>query len=435
MTEYDELSEALDANANDELTQLLDEVEAAIRKYVVVDKDQLALLGPWVLHTYALDAFDYTPYLNIRGGTSSVGKTLLAEILEQLCWEGKLTGSISESVLFRYIETKRPTLFLDELDKALENKANGLAILQILDTGFKRSGGSLRNVPGKKGTWVAKSFSTFCPKAYQTIKQMPGELANRSIPIYMKRKLPSETIARKRDRKIRTEFETIRQQAEAWSRGNTDSLRQFVESDSVAIPEKLSDRAADILEPLFAIADKAGPKRGKRVRDAAVAIVASDEDTRHLNEIILMAVYKVFKPNEEATPREYVTTKVILDYLNDQDEETWSSWNDGKGMSSKELAKRMRAFEAGSKNKRLANGTIVKAYFWDDLKDAFDRFPPPPEKERSPPISPPIHTPLPATGASPATPLKNQQVRPPILPLHVSVDIPRNSLQKRHVAA
>ena len=414
MSEYRDLRDALGATHREELEQLLHHIEVAIRKYVVVDEKQLALLSAWVLHTWALEAFDYTPYLNIQGATSSVGKTLLAEVLEQLCWDGYLTGSVSESVLFRFIETKRPTLFLDELDKVLGSKVNGEAILHVLDTGFKRSGRALRNVPTKGGKWEAKGFSTFCPKAFQTIRTPPGELVNRSIPIRMKRKLPSETIARKRDRKIRSEFEPLRQQAENWAAESTETLRERIESDSVMIPRKLSDRAGDILEPLFAIADEAGPERGKRVRDAAVEIVVTDEDARHTNEIILEDVYTVFKPTKNAEPRDYVMTSELLEALNWIEDRTWVSWNRGDGMKAKDLARALMAFGGRTENKKV-DGKVRKAYFWKDLEDAFRRVCNP-------------HT-LYSTKfpASAATNIKNQEVSPGLFAATVAAEKPRKS--------
>jgi len=413
MSDYSDLREASTVLHREELECLLDDVATAIRKYVVVDEQQLAILSVWVLHTWTFEAFDYTPYLNIHAGTSSVGKTLLAEVLEQLCWEGFLVGSISGSVLFRYIEVKRPTLFLDELDKALDPKnPNASQILQVLDTGFKRSGRALRNEPGKKGKWEAKGFSTFCPKAFQTIRPPPAELVNRSITIYMKRKLPAEVIERKRDRKIRREFEPLRQRAERWSEGSTRDLRERIESDAVQIPEKLSDRAGDILEPLFAIADEAGADRGKRTREAAVNIFVMEEDVRHTNEVILQDVYSVFKPTKEAAPREYVLTQELLAELNGIEDRTWVTWNKGDGLNAKDLARVLRGFGGRTENKKI-DGKVRKAYFWKGLEDEFQR------------VCSPSLLYIPESSASAATSLKNQQVNPGLLAATVADENPR----------
>ena len=74
--------------AQRELAQLLDEVRAFIKRYLVLRDDEVNILTVWTVHTFCIEAFDYTPYLAITSATPSAGKTLVLEILNLLIDDG-----------------------------------------------------------------------------------------------------------------------------------------------------------------------------------------------------------------------------------------------------------------------------------------------------------------------------------------------------------
>ena len=97
---------------------------------------------------------------------------------------------MTPATIFRRIESTRPTLLIDEADTFLfENEE----LRGILDSGFKRDG-SIDRCVGDEHEPTA--FSTFSPAAFALIGKLPATLARRSIEIWMRRKLKSESVPR-----------------------------------------------------------------------------------------------------------------------------------------------------------------------------------------------------------------------------------------------
>jgi hypothetical protein len=89
---------------------LLEEVAAYVRRYVVLSEEQAVLTSLWILHTHALDAADTTPYLNIKSAEKRSGKTRLLEVLDLLVARPWLTGRVTAAVLVRKTAAEQPSL-------------------------------------------------------------------------------------------------------------------------------------------------------------------------------------------------------------------------------------------------------------------------------------------------------------------------------------
>jgi hypothetical protein len=59
--------------------ELLERLIWFIRRYVALSEDQALLSALWIVHTYALDAADTTPYLNVKSAEKRSGKTRFLE--------------------------------------------------------------------------------------------------------------------------------------------------------------------------------------------------------------------------------------------------------------------------------------------------------------------------------------------------------------------
>ena len=101
---------------------------------------QATVVALWVVHTHAIDATDFTPYLNIYSAMLRSGKTRLLEILKLLVRNAWFTGRTTASALVRKVDRYRQTLLLDESDAAFEAKNDYTEALRgILNTGFERT--------------------------------------------------------------------------------------------------------------------------------------------------------------------------------------------------------------------------------------------------------------------------------------------------------
>jgi hypothetical protein len=124
-----------------DLTVLLEDVCAYLKRFVVFTSEaQPTAIALWVAHTWTIDAFDYTPYLQITSPEKQCGKSRVLDCLEPITSKPWRAISPSEAVLFRKIDSDKPTLLLDETD-TLFSDGNGdrsELLRSLLNAGFER---------------------------------------------------------------------------------------------------------------------------------------------------------------------------------------------------------------------------------------------------------------------------------------------------------
>ena len=202
---------------------LLDDLTGFVRRYVVLSPTQLLVVVLWVVHCHAFTAAETTPYLSITSATKQAGKTRLLEVLELVVPAPWLTGRATAAVLVRRIEQEHPTLLLDESDAAFKMESEyAEALRAILNSGYRQSG---RTSLCLNSGSSYKDFSTFCAKAIAGIGRLPDTVADRSVPIRLKRRSPSEQVERFRERDARRQAEPLRAAVASWAAGNVDELR------------------------------------------------------------------------------------------------------------------------------------------------------------------------------------------------------------------
>ena len=88
-------------------------------------------------------------------------------------------ANISPSAVFRVIEACRPTTLVDEADSFIKDNEE---LRGVLNSGHRRGGSVLRTV-AVGDDFEVRSFSTYGACAIALIGQLPGTLADRSVPI------------------------------------------------------------------------------------------------------------------------------------------------------------------------------------------------------------------------------------------------------------
>ena len=165
-----------------------------IRRFVAVSEDQALLIALWIVHTHALDAADTTAYLNIWSAEKRSGKTRLLEVLSLLVARAWFTGRVTSAVLVRKVAAEMPTLLLDESDAAFKGDREYAETLRgVLNAGFRRGGVASLCRAGANLTY--EDFPVFSAKAIAGIGRLPDTVADRSIPIELRRRRPSELSA------------------------------------------------------------------------------------------------------------------------------------------------------------------------------------------------------------------------------------------------
>ncbi len=133
------------------------------------------------------------------------------------------------------------------------------------------------------------------------------------------------------------------------------------------LPEWLTDRPADVWEPLVAIADSAGGTWPTWVRRSAQAIEAE----RRTGDVslgirLLTDIYTLTGDDDK------IATTTLLDRLNALDEAPWGSLK-GKPLDARGLSRRLNRYGIHPKPVWVA-GATVKGYERADFADAFGRY-------------------------------------------------------------
>ncbi len=344
--------------------RVLFDVDGFIRRYVVLTDDQVVAADLWTAHTHAIQAFDCTPYLQVTSATKRAGKTRLLETLEPLVARPWLTGRMSAAVLIRKVDAERPTLLLDESDAAFNGEREYAEALRgILNTGYRSSGKASLCV-GQGNTISYRDFRTFGAKAIAGIGELPGTISDRAIRIELRRRTNDEPCARWRERDGHAEAAPLREQLALWA--GRPAVIDTLRAARPALPPELGDRQADVWEPLLAIADLIGGDWPDRARRAAVTLAGAVEDS-DINVELLHDIYEVF----DSEPAAFIASKQLVAALAALDSRPWGDWKDGKPISQRAVADRLKKFDIIPKSNGSARG-----YHRDRFEDAWSRFPP-----------------------------------------------------------
>jgi len=342
------------------LVAYLTTVEVFLRRYVAFPSEhEPTAIGLWVAHAHQVDQFETSPILAITSAEMRSGKTRVLELLELLVPHPFRVIMPSEAVVYTVLAQRpRPTMLLDEADAVfsprMAERYEGLRA--ILNAGNRQGNPVLRvKLEGRRRE--VDSFDVYGPKAIAGIGNLPTTVADRSIPIRMKRRAPNERVAKFRARIARAEAAEI-------------LIPDFAVTDGthVPVPDELNDRAADSWEPLLAIADAAGGEWPMRARLAAIAL-SGDEDLELSTGMRLLAdIRDAFDELE----MDHLSTTELLGWLHDLDEAPWGDWY-GKPLTARGLARLLDPYRVRPVKRRLA-GQQQRGYFRSEFTDAWLRY-------------------------------------------------------------
>ena len=255
--------------ATDGLRNLLQDVAAFVADYVVLGEHERVAMTLHIAHTWAIDAAEITPYLHVTSAEKASGKTRTLEVLEALCRKPVLTSNISVAALFRIVAAEQPTLLIDEVDGIFYEKGGDKDELKsMLNVAFKRGTASIRM--GGNNRDEVQRFDAFCPKVLAGLREIPDTVASRCIRIELKKKTKGEPVQKFRARDVKPLKDALSARLDEWSESPViDRLREA----RPFLPDELGDRAADVWEPLLAIADEAGDDWPRSARQAACVLM------------------------------------------------------------------------------------------------------------------------------------------------------------------
>lgn len=348
---------------------LLNEMEQLLRRFVVLPDYTAEALSLWILHTYAFHLRDITTYIGIESPEKRCGKTTLLTVLSELVNRPVVAANISSPAFFRVIEETRPTLLIDEADTFLQGNDE---LRGILNSGYTKktayvvrvasqpnSGGNSDSQRSTNGSQLVR-FSSWCPKAMAAIGRLPETLADRSIVIRMHRKRGGDQCERLRNL-------DPGMLPGCCARFVLDNREAIVDAHP-GIPRQLNDRAADIWEPLFALADLAGGEWPQKARRAAIHLTTSAHDSNPVGSLLL-DIYIAFTENHV----ERMFSRDLTNWLNSCGNRPWSEPRRGKPIDELWLARRLRPYGVRPKSLWI-DGLHAKGYLKGDLQEICGRY-------------------------------------------------------------
>ena len=352
-----------------DLDSLLNRTAATIRRYIVLNQQQLDAIALWVAHTHAFKASQVTPYLGVSSAEKGSGKSRLLEVLQRLVATPFNSSHVTASVLVRRIAKDTPTVLLDEIDALfLGNKEKAEHIRGILNAGYAMGGTYSMSEP-IAGSWEPVDYDVFSPKIFAGIgNRLPDTVRDRSILIEMRRRTPNEQCERFSHRKSPPTITPIHDELDVWATGAIPLLID-AEPD---LPEELSDRAADVWEPLLAIADLAGGDWPERARAAALALSAAvNIDDASLGIMVLRDIKSIF----DAAGKDTMATAELVPALVAMEESPWGDLR-GKSIDNRRLARELRQYGIRPRDLKIpdSDNKVQKGYRREDFVDAWDRY-------------------------------------------------------------
>jgi hypothetical protein len=357
--------------------EVLDAIVKELQRVVVFPKWAAETLALWILHTFAFRLRDLTTYIGIESPEKECGKSTLVTVLSLFVNRPAVSSNISSSAFFRIIEELEPTLLIDEADTNLRGRDD---LRGILNSGYTKGTAFVWRVcydaaPGLEGqenesdagSGRVARYSCWCPKAIATIGHLHPTLASRCIVIQMHRKLEGEEC----DRLKTIEAEELKRKCARFVADHGEEIAKA----RPAIPSGLTNRAADVWEPLLALADLAGGRWPELAREAASGLTARAQ--RHSPAgSLLMDIFLTFI----LARKERLFSRDLVDALEAVGDRPWSELRKGKKLTETWLAQQLRPYGIRPKTIRVGED-VAKGYVQEEMVDTFKRYIPRAEVE------------------------------------------------------
>lgn len=345
--------------------ELLDRIEKFVARFVSYPSVAARVAHVlWIVHTHRMDAWESTPRLAALSPEPKSGKTRLLEVTELLVPRPVHAVNTTPAYLFRKVadEAGTPTILYDEIDTVFGPKAkDNEDIRGLLNAGHRRGAVAGRCVVRGK-VIETEELRAYCAVALAGLNDLPDTIMSRSIVIRMRRRAPNEVVEPFRHRVHSKEGFALREEIAEWSK--------IIAVDVWPVmPGEITDRDADIWEPLLAVADAAGGAWPERARRHAVDLVTDSTMTKgSLGVRLLGDIKQVF----DVSGKDHLSTVDLIMALTTMDESPWGDLH-GKVLDARGLSRRLSSYGVKPGSQRDGASTF-KGYNRTDLADVWSRY-------------------------------------------------------------
>lgn len=349
-------------------SRIFDAIAAHISRYLACDPHQLTVLTLWAAHTWCFRSSRAAAYLNVRSPEPQSGKSLCLMVLRDLVSNPSFVTGVSAATLIKYL--------LADVHRVDDNKFNSTILLDACQHTFGPSerqplvallnSGSDSN-PCYFST--GQEYYFFGPKAFAGNAPLARSLAARCIPITLRRRKPSDVLTRFHQESARESATALVSELIPWISRNRAALEDAAQDPPPRFPLGLTPHEQACAEPLLHLADLIGGSWPDRARCAISVVFQLAESSMTVD--LLYDLRAIF--NTKNNPA-YLYTSDILPELITLEHRPWAGWNRNSG---KRLGNLLRPLGITSRGRHLGADKNLKAYFFADLQDAWERYVPP----------------------------------------------------------
>ncbi|MES2770399.1 MAG: DUF3631 domain-containing protein [Pseudomonadota bacterium] len=344
---------------------LLSELYETIKRFIICPEETAHAAALWIAMTWFMDVVQIAPLAVITAPEKRCGKSQLLFLLGRLVYRPLAASNITPAALFRAVDAWKPTLLVDEADAFMKDNEE---LRGLLNCGHTRESAYIVRVVGDDHT--PKRFNVWGAKALAGIGQLADTLMDRAVVLELRRKLPHEQVQRLRYAEPEL-FERLASQLARFAQDSRDALRRSRPS----LPESLNDRAQDNWEPLLAIAELAGKQWADLARRAALKLSGGGEEGGTVGNELLADIQEIFETKKLLK----ISTAELIESLCSDDEKAWATYNRGKPIAPRQVARKLKEYGIASKTIRIGHET-AKGFEAEQFKEAFARYLSPPSE-------------------------------------------------------
>jgi len=354
------------------------------------DRAFATLSALWTMGTYVHRIFYSYPYLWINAARGS-GKTLLLEILEPVSFNGTLIVDPSEAFIFRDVAYDQVSMFIDEVEGLRNEDKNKYGIvMNILNTGYRKSGRVGRVEKDEKGNFQTRKYSTYSPKMFAGINKISGPLLDRTIRVDILKKKENEKVEEYTAGSVIENFqECLRDDLYVFALLYGDSIAKMYSGEEYKLKGMghLINRERDIWKPIFLIAhmvDAASDKNSDLIgeMEALSRALVKEKEFEFSEQDEICELLKVFRSCQKEIGAEaidgqngryYLDRTKAFDFFQNTDEFAWLK---AKKKTIKTLTNRLGLIKVKSEQMTLIQGcqkARVYTFNLAQIRDMFER--------------------------------------------------------------
>lgn len=350
--------------APNEGAALLDDIVAAFRRHLALPPHAAEAMALWMLFAHSFEAWGYSPRLVFTSPGAGCGKTTALEMLKLLCPGGKLIVNASEAYVFHTTDERKGqplTILLDECDTFFQDKPT---LTGVLNSGFQPGSVVGRCEKDAQGNFRTREYAIEAPIAAAGIGDdwLWDALRSRSIVVRMKKPRADEPYEKFRAHRHGPELQKLAHRAAQWAQQNIAALRRATPQT----PDALRGRAADVWEPLIAIAGHVGGRWPKLARRIALAMSGHSEPLSG-GTTLLAAIRSIFR--DRCTDR--LSSEELCAALGELGDDPWAA-----SLDPSQAAALLKPYEIEPKRIKF-NGNQLRGYTREQFEDAWARSLPP----------------------------------------------------------